>query len=104
MASQDQQHFPEVHYENCSRISVANNFIEDLPAELRCPKVASLNLEGNRYLKALPSEFLLSLTSVTVLNLSSCSEITSIPASIGQLRMLEFLSIGELPIKDLPEE
>lgn len=104
MASQRHQNFPQVHVENCSRISLAINSMEDLHTELRCPKLASLTLEENQYFGELPSEFLLGLTSLRVLNMSGCTSMASVPTSIGQLRMLEFLSLSGLRIKDLPEE
>lgn len=74
-------------------MSLANNYIEDLPIDFRCPKFASLALEGNRYLTELPSEFLHNLTSFRVFNLL-----------VKQLKLLEFLSLRSLCFSDLPEE
>lgn len=104
-ASQHLQNFPEnLHNEDCKRISLYDNDIENLPTEFTCPKLVSLILSRNR-IKDVPSRFLVSLTSLKVLDLSQNKTISSIPPSVGQLKQLEFLDLQYLSeIQDLPAE
>ena len=55
-AGQSLQHFPNIPAShNCKRISVCANDITLLPAkDLRCPKLVSLSLGRNSYLKEIP--------------------------------------------------
>ncbi|XP_051113380.1 uncharacterized protein LOC127239325 [Andrographis paniculata] len=100
--------------------------IKDIPAELspKCPKLSTLLLQKNYFLKQIPGSFFLEMHGLHVLNLST-SRITEIPASVsnlgslralllsycsnlkcvphlGNLKELRELDVSGTPIKELP--
>ena len=104
MVGQELQNFPEIHNEDCKRISLCKNYIENLPTEFTGPKLVSLFLAENE-IKELPSGFLVSLTSLKVLDLAGNARITSIPSTVSELKQLEVLRLSNLSeIQDLTEQ
>ena len=92
-AGQSLQHFPNIPASNnYKQISVCGNDIRLLPAkDLRCPKLVSLFLSRNSYLKEIPEAFLLNFTSsLRVLDLWHLS-IKSLPTSLWKLTQLQCL-------------
>jgi hypothetical protein len=104
-ACQNLQHFPDIPAsDNCRRISVLGNDIKSLPAkELKCPKLVSLLMGGNKGLKEIPEAFFLNLTSLRVLDIDGTS-MRSLPSSLWQLTRLEWLSLAFSEVEDISEE
>jgi hypothetical protein len=103
-SGQQRQNFPsEDEIRDCKRISVGHNDIQDLPTDLVCSKLLSLVLANNAKIREVPELFLSTAMPLKVLDLS-CTSITSLPTSLGQLGQLEFLNLsGCLRLKNLPE-
>ena len=100
------QDFPsEDKIRDCKRISVGRNDIQDLPTDLICSNLVSLELANNKKIREVPQRFLsTACMSLRVLDLSQCTSITSLPTSLGQLGQLEFLKLtGCYRLKNLPE-
>ena len=99
---QSLQHFPNIQAsDNCKQISVCGNDIKSLPAkDLRCPKLVSLSLARNSYLKEIPEAFLLNFTSLRVLDLWLLS-IKSLPTSLWKLTQLECLIFTTTEIEEI---
>ena len=71
--------------ENCKRMSLYDNNIRFLPQKgLKCTKLVSLILRGNKELEEIPEEFLINFTCLKVLDLSR-TKIKALPTSLWQL-------------------
>lgn len=99
------QRFPDMEAcADCTRISLRNNNITSLPTnEFRCPKLVSLMLGENIYLREIPQGFFLNFINLKVLDLSLLP-LKSLPASLWQLIHLEFLDLGNTQIQSIPED
>jgi disease resistance protein RPS2 len=103
-SGQHLQNFPrEEVTRNCKRLSVGHNDIEELPTDLECTELLSLILANCPKLRKVPAASFLNIMSLKVLDLS-CTLITSLPTSVGQLGQLEFLNLtGCYLLNELPE-
>lgn len=102
-AGQMHEQFPLEIREDCQRISLYDNNVTHLPAEgLKCRKLVSLILRGNKGLEKIPEAFLASFPCLKVLDLSR-TKIKTLPISLWQLTQLEFLDLSYTEIEDVPE-
>ncbi|XP_065014332.1 disease resistance protein RPS2 isoform X2 [Musa acuminata AAA Group] len=83
------------------RIALSGNVIETLPDNLDCPKLVYLDLGNNRRLEPIPDGFFGCIPCLRVLNLQHV-DIETIPANIGHLVHLEYLSLCGTRIESLP--
>ncbi|XXG82973.1 hypothetical protein AAC387_Pa10g0843 [Persea americana] len=80
----------EESMENVERISLTNNNIQVLAGEPKCPKLSTLWLQHNRYLKNISPSFFEHMKSLRVLNLSY-TRIKCLPESLSNLENLRAL-------------
>ena len=84
-AGQMHEQFPLEVRENCKRMSLYDNNIRCLPQKgLKCTKLVSLILRGNKELEEIPEEFLINFTCLKVLDLSR-TKIKALPMSLWKL-------------------
>ena len=84
-AGQMHEQFPLEVRENCKRMSLYDNNIRCLPQKgLKCTKLVSLILRGNKELEEILEEFLINFTCLKVLDLSR-TKIKALPTSLWQL-------------------
>ncbi|XP_042426395.1 probable disease resistance protein At4g27220 [Zingiber officinale] len=81
-------------YENladCKRISLSNNFLQEIPEKPNCPKLILLLLNINP-ITSVPDNFFENMVSLNVLDLSN-TDITSLPSSLICLKGLGTLRL-----------
>jgi Leucine-rich repeat (LRR) protein len=83
-----------------------NNDLTTLNAvTFSAPKLQLLLLAGNKWLEAMPKEFLKGIENLKVLDLSRCRKIKSLPGEIGNLRKLTHLYLRSCDeLESLPRE
>ncbi|XP_077231342.1 disease resistance protein At4g27190-like [Tasmannia lanceolata] len=78
--------------EECSRISFMSSDINWLPDRPNCPRLSTLLMQNNWYLKEIPVHFFHSMQNLHVLDLSN-THISSLPPSLVFLRSLQTLCL-----------
>eukprot|EP01018_Ginkgo_biloba_P020162 Gb_22529 [translate_table: standard] len=100
-AGRNSNTLPVQLFQRRRRISLIRNNISFLPERFNYPKLGTLLLRENRYLKHIPEGFLRNLQAVKILDLS-WTDLQSLPESIGCLQNLVSLRLSRTKIWKLP--
>ncbi|KAK9725192.1 hypothetical protein RND81_05G128100 [Saponaria officinalis] len=85
---------PLSEWEEATAIFLMDNEFSSIPSMPSCPKLASLFLQRNPYLRVIPTNFFSSMHSLTNLDLSN-TRIRSLPDSLCQLKSLQVLLVRD---------
>jgi Leucine-rich repeat (LRR) protein len=94
--------FPHSLSKDCKRMWLCNNQVKYLLEDFMCTELVSLILTRNPFPCNVPERFMINLASLSVLDISF-TIIRSVPTSLSQLRLLEFLSLAMTGIKKFPD-
>ncbi|XP_058071063.1 disease resistance protein At4g27190-like [Magnolia sinica] len=94
--------WPEIkNVQKCKRISLADNEICRLPNQIECPRLLTLLLDSNHFLKEIPNGFFQGMNSLKVLDLCDM-DISMLPPSLECLKNLRMLWLDRCPrLKDV---
>ncbi|ESR40708.1 putative disease resistance protein [Citrus sinensis] len=93
-----------IEWEKLRRLSLMENQIENLSEVPTCPHLLTLFLNNDGLLRIINSDFLQSMPSLKVLNLSRYMGLLELPSGISKLVSLEHLDLSTSLISEIPEE
>lgn len=117
----------DMEWEQAERIFLMDNKLTSLPKSPNCPKLLTLFLQRNYFLRMIPESFFDHMPSLQVLNLSKtrikllpssisklvnlrelilrdCERLDVLPSEVGALTHLEVLDLHGADISNLPDE